>query len=68
VVAAYTYVVARLELGATLADKVRATEHYLAVPDLYTEHLRLAIAPVARRAYSLFVCHLFLPFRRILNS
>ena len=60
-------VVARVELGAALADEDIARKHRLAVRTLHAEALRLAVAPVVGRARSLFMSkqtendHCFVP-------
>src|SRR5438445_29672 len=46
------------ELRAALAHDDRAGRHLLAGEDLHAEHLRIGVAPVARRAETLLVCHL----------
>jgi hypothetical protein len=63
VVAANANVVACLELGPALANKVGAAKHCLSVTDLYAQHLRVAITSVARRAYAFFVCHISFSLR-----
>src|SRR5439155_10028662 len=48
---------ARTELRAALAHEDHPGLHFLAGEDLHAEHLRVRVAPVARRAESLLVGH-----------
>src|SRR5205085_10533951 len=48
------------ELRSALADDDHPGLHVLAGEDLHAEHLRLGVAPVARRAEPFLVCHLVL--------
>lgn len=48
-------VVARVELGAALADENVAREHFLPVAALYAEALCLAVAPVVGRTGTFFM-------------
>src|SRR4051794_16276377 len=57
-VAAHADPVARVELGAALADDDVARDHDLAAEFLDAEPPASAIAAVARGAACLFVCHL----------
>src|SRR5690348_14032433 len=65
---------ASLDLRAALADEDRAGVDQLAAVDLHPEHLRVGVAPVARRAAALFVCQLLAlllraaPSRSLLRS
>src|SRR5215203_1766153 len=58
VVAADADVVARMELGATLANDDAARANGVAVVELDSQSLRLAVAAVAGATDSLFMCHL----------
>src|SRR5438270_392905 len=49
---------ARGDLGPALADEDGARGDDLSAVDLDAEHLRVRVAPVARRAAALLVCHL----------
>src|SRR6266480_4751232 len=60
VVAADARAVAGAELRAALAHEDHPGLHFLAGEDLDPEHLRVRVAPVARRAESFFVSHLVL--------
>ena len=57
VVHADTDVIARVELGSTLAHDDGASSDQLTAKGLHTEHLGLGIAPVSRRAAAFFLCH-----------
>src|SRR2546422_668205 len=46
------------DLRASLADQDRARVDQLATIDLHAQHLRIRVAPVARRPAALLVCHL----------
>src|SRR6266566_1592501 len=56
------------DLRASLADQDRARVDQLATIDLHAQHLRIRVAPVARRPAPLLVCHYlvsFLAVRRV---
>src|SRR3954466_6342573 len=60
VVPPHAHVEARVDRGAPLAHDDRARAHRLPVRALHAQHLRLAVAPVPRRAYAFLMCHRFL--------
>src|SRR6266568_482333 len=64
VIAADAHAGARLDLGPALADEDRAGVDQLAAVDLDPEHLRVRVAPVARRAAALLMCQLLALLRR----
>src|SRR5690349_24793432 len=57
VIAAQPDVPARLERGAALSDQDGACPNRFTGELLHAEHLGLAVAPVARAADALLVCH-----------
>src|SRR5215213_10064920 len=57
VIVAPAHVLARVELGAPLADDDVARNHLLATEPLDAEILRVAGPPVPAGAYALLVCH-----------
>jgi hypothetical protein len=57
VVAADSYVLSRLDLGASLANNDRAAQYLLAAEGLHAQSLGLAVPPVSGASNSLFVCH-----------
>src|SRR6266849_4347409 len=59
VVAAQTDPGARVDPGPALADEDCARVHSLARVDFHAQHLRLGVAPVAGRAATFLVSHLF---------
>src|SRR5207237_10847319 len=61
VVAAEARARTRAEPRAALAHDDRAGAHLLAGEDLHAEHLRVRVAPVARRAEALLMRHLTHP-------
>src|SRR5437762_11819412 len=50
------------DLRASLADQDRARVDQLATVDLHAQHLRIRVAPVARRPAPLLVCHYLVSF------
>src|SRR5262249_52435814 len=60
-VAPLPHVVARMEVAAALAHQDGARRHELPAEALEPAVLRVAVAPVARAALSLLVCHVNVP-------
>jgi hypothetical protein len=46
-----------VELGAALANNDGASANQLTTELLHTEHFRLRVAPISRRAAAFFLCH-----------
>src|ERR1700674_987077 len=62
-IAANADIVTGLDFGTALAHNDAACCHQLSIEAFYAEHLRLAVASIARAAYTFFMCHvLVLPF------
>src|SRR5579863_2055400 len=62
-IAAHANVIAGFDFGAALAHNDAACCHQLPIEAFHSEHLRLAVASIARAAYTFFMCHvLFLSF------
>jgi len=61
IIAAEADVLARLKLGAMLADQNRAGADGLTGESLDTEILRVRVSTVAGRALPFLMCHVFIP-------
>jgi len=58
VVATTADIRSRIDTSAALTHDDGAGSHEFAVEAFYTEHFRLAVATIARAAYTFFMCHL----------
>ena len=61
-VATYTNIVSRFDFGAALADNNAAGGYQLAIEAFHAEHLRVAIATIARATHAFFMCHVLFLF------
>src|SRR5262245_29818077 len=57
VVLASADITARAEFGAALPDQDASRRDFLAAESLDATHLRVRVAPVARRALTFLMCH-----------